>query len=136
MTLAAFDTSDIEPVVEQLRQEILHFLPMELSFQAIGSFLDSRIVYLSPTKTPELMAMHSSVHEVLREAIAPSSQYIPATWIPHLTIANRIDEDKLAEVYSYCLKHIKSLKAHIIAIKLIAISNDKEVNTLFEFSSE
>ncbi|WP_161979415.1 2'-5' RNA ligase family protein [Streptococcus sp. S784/96/1] len=134
ITLASFEVDDIDSVTNTLDSQLDAVLPIEISFQSLGSFLGSRIVFLSPTKTPDLISLHNQIHELLKGIIAPDSQYASANWIPHVTIANRIDEEKVEKVYSYCLNHLKVTKAHIAALKLIAISDDKEVSTICEYS--
>lgn len=134
ITLASFEVDDIDSVMNILDAQLDAVLPIEISFQSLGSFLGSRIVFLSPTKTPDLINLHNQIHALLKDVIAPDSQYAPAKWIPHVTIANRIEEDKVAKVYSYCLNNLTVTRGHIIAVKLIAISDDKEVSTIYEYS--
>ncbi|WP_367006257.1 2'-5' RNA ligase family protein [Streptococcus sp. ZY19097] len=52
ITLADFETIAVEEVLESLGDKLNLTLPLELSFQAIGSFWGSSIVFLGPTKTP------------------------------------------------------------------------------------
>lgn len=133
ITLASFEVDDIDSVIKILYSRLNPVLPLKITFQSLGSFLGTNIVYLSPTKTPDVMNLHSRIHELFKEIIEPDSQYAPLNWIPHLTIANRIDEDKLAEIYRYCLNQISNQDAFIINLKLIEIS-DNSTKTIFDYS--
>lgn len=134
ITLADFETDAIEEVLEKLTGKLHLSLSLDLPLQSIGSFLGSSIVFLSPTKTPELVKLHEQVHDLLGKLIASDSQYAPQIWVPHLTIANRIEEDKLAMIYTYCLKNLNMTRGQINALKVIAIDEQGQVKEICQFT--
>lgn len=135
ITLADFETIAVEEVLESLGDKLNLTLPLELSFQAIGSFLGSSIVFLGPTKTPGLAKLHKHIHDLLGQLVAVDSQYVPEVWIPHLTLANRIDEDKLTQVYAHCLNNLEMTRGQITAIKVIATDEQGQVKEVCQFTS-
>lgn len=68
ITLADFETDAIEEVLEKLTGKLHLSLSLALPLQSIGSF-----VFLSPTKTPELVKLHEQVHDLLGKLIASDS---------------------------------------------------------------
>lgn len=76
--------------------------------------------------------LHFDIHQQLSDYLSKDSLYSPNNWVPHLTIANRIAEDKMAKAYHYCLKHLSLSEGKVIGIKLISITPDNQVQDIFQ----
>ncbi|WP_367006256.1 hypothetical protein ABZ559_10130 [Streptococcus sp. ZY19097] len=79
--------------------------------------------------------MHKHIHDLLGQLVAVDSQYVPEVWIPHLPLANRIDEDKLTQVYAHCLNNLEMTRGKITAIKVIATDEQGQVKEICQFTS-
>lgn len=133
VTLASFETEDINVWVEKLRLCLSSYSRLSLHFNQLSSFLGARILTLNPIKTLELSQFHLAIHQVLAEAVSSASLYHPDNWIPHLTLANRVPEEKFVRAYAYCLERLRPLSAQMIAVKVIKIKENKQVETIFDY---
>lgn len=65
---------------------------------------------------PELLALHSAVHDVLAGAVrAPSAYHLPGWWVPHCVLAGGVDDTALAAGFA-ALHPVVPVRARIIAI--------------------
>lgn len=133
ITLASFDEgTPKDDIIKSLEDLTLPNSPIDISFTSIGSFINANIIFLSPIKNQQMTQLHSNIHRQLGTYIDKNSLYSPNNWVPHLTIANRIAEDKLDKTYHYCLKHLPIFKGKIIGIKLISITLNNQVQDVFQ----
>ncbi|WP_423831888.1 2'-5' RNA ligase family protein [Streptococcus equinus] len=133
ITLASFDEgTPKDDIIKSLEDLTLPNSPIDISFTSIGSFINANIIFLSPIKNQQITQLHSNIHRQLGTYIDKNSLYSPNNWVPHLTIANRIAEDKLDKTYHYCLKHLPIFKGKIVGIKLISITLNNQVQDVFQ----
>lgn len=133
ITLASFDEgTPKDDIIKSLEVLTLPNSPIDISFTSIGSFINANIIFLSPIKNQQMTQLHSNIHRQLGTYIDKNSLYSPNNWVPHLTIANRIAENKLDKTYHYCLKHLPIFKGKIIGIKLISITLNNQVQDVFQ----
>ncbi|UVF02722.1 2'-5' RNA ligase family protein [Streptococcus equinus] len=133
ITLASFDEGTTkDDIIKGLETLTLPDKPIDISFTSIGSFINANIIFFSPIKTPQMSKLHFDIHQQLSDYLSKDSLYSPNNWVPHLTIANRIAEDKMAKAYHYCLKHLSLSEGKVIGIKLISITPDNQVQDIFQ----
>lgn len=133
ITFASFDEgTPKDDIIKSLEDLTLPNSPIDISFTSIGSFINANIIFLSPIKNQQMTQLHSNIHRQLGTYIDKNSLYSPNNWVPHLTIANRIAEDKMAKAYHYCLKHLSLSEGKITGIKLISITPDNQVQDIFQ----
>jgi 2'-5' RNA ligase len=65
--------------------------PFEVQVSGYGVFGGpSPVLYLAVARRPELGALHGAIHAVMDElGFANNSYYEPATWLPHVTLAQQ-----------------------------------------------
>lgn len=97
---------------------------IDIKFNAISSFLNSGTLFLSPTVTNELIELHANHHRVFNQFNdVPNSVYLPNSWMPHCTIANRLSSEKLVEAFEYCSKLNDVIYGKIQEIAIIETFN-------------
>lgn len=103
---------------------------MYLSYSTLGTFINSGALFLSPNPTKKLIDFHSNYHNHFKKYSAFSNlMYHPERWIPHCTIANHLDDQKLLEALQFSTKRLESIQAEVQGISLIKIihQNNKRV---------
>ncbi|MGI8353313.1 2'-5' RNA ligase family protein [Niallia circulans] len=108
---------------------------VRVDFQTIGSFINTKTLFYSPTITEELLDLHSDHHRNFASFIDDEeSVYLPGKWVPHCNLANRLSEEKLKDAYNYCLKMDEKLKGEINRIGLIRIDSKKHAPLIYSES--
>jgi len=103
---------------------------IRLSYNTLGTFMNSGALFLSPNPTEELINFHSNYHNHFKKYNAFSNlMYHPERWIPHCTIANHLDDQKLLEALHFTTKRLESMQTEVQEISLIKIiyQNNKRV---------
>lgn len=97
VTFAAAGT--IPPRTAEALRADLRFLSLpDLWLYTLGTFPGREsALWLGAVVDAELLAVHSTVHDVLAGAVRqPSAYYLPGSWIPHCTLALELTADRLA----------------------------------------
>ena len=77
-----------------LRRVAAHFAPFTVRIIGLGAFTAFEpVLYLAVERTPELDALHATLWRELAAEVGvahePSPLYASASWIPHVTLAQR-----------------------------------------------
>ncbi|WP_064093503.1 2'-5' RNA ligase family protein [Rossellomorea aquimaris] len=124
LTLASYEDLNKERFMELMDTYYENKPAIPLSFQLLGTFINSGTLFLSPVVTEELMNLHLQHHQFFNLDGKEDSLYSPGKWIPHCTIANRLTQLKLLEAFNYCSSHSKILSGIIKEIALIELQYD------------
>jgi len=92
--------------------------------------MNSGALFLSPNPTKEIISFHSNYHNHFKKYISFSNpMYHPERWIPHCTIANHLDNQKLLEALQFSTTRLESIQTEVQEISLIKIihQNNKRV---------
>ncbi|WP_045520794.1 2'-5' RNA ligase family protein [Neobacillus niacini] len=124
ITLASYNSINIAEYVQQMDVFYKDKLTIDITFNSIGSFMNSGTLFFSPTVTKDLFDLHFNHHKEFEQFNDdPNSLYLPDRWIPHCTIANRLSLEELSEAFNYCSKRNKTLFAQIKELALIDVSD-------------
>lgn len=61
----------------------------------------------------------------------PISLYLPDSWIPHCTIANRLSQEKLTEAFNDCSKRHSTILGQIVEVALINVSDERQAPIIY-----
>lgn len=136
VTLASFENCDLPSLMVKMEKLVSSHLPLSLNASAIGSFLGTNIITLNPIKTAELSQFHAEIHQKLAGYVDENSLYAPVNWVPHLTLANRVDENTFLSAYDYCLKEVAPLSGQLIGLRIIQLDENQEMEVIYQISSE
>ncbi|KLV14435.1 hypothetical protein CHH55_23935 [Niallia circulans] len=135
ITIANYKEIPVRNFINKMRTFYKDKEKVRLDFQTVGSFINTKTLFYSPTITEELLDLHSNHHRNFASFIDDKeSVYLPGKWIPHCTLANRLSEEKLQDAYNYCLKINEKLKGEINRIGLIRIDSKKHVPLIYSES--
>ncbi len=95
----------LSPLIERLN-------PLPVSFTYLGIFPSpAPVVFLAPTVTRDLLALHAEVNRLLDEAgDTPDPFYLPDHWVPHCTLAVEFDAALISPAVEIARKMILPLK--------------------------
>jgi 2'-5' RNA ligase len=104
ISLSLHDEVDLglmERLIEEFaaRQSVI-----TIELHSLASFMtDECVLFLAPTATPELLALHDQFHRILTEnSIVSNEYYLPGKWMPHCTLDFELSREVLAEKFSIC----------------------------------
>jgi 2'-5' RNA ligase len=124
ITLASYETLDEKSFKLKMNEVYKEQKSIDLTFNSLGSFLNSGTLYLSPVMTKDLDALHFHHHRAFEEFSEHASPfYLPERWTPHCTLANRLSSGKLALAFTYC-SDISALIGKINKIGLIKVQGN------------
>jgi hypothetical protein len=101
LSLAVADELPPQPVADALAGLGLP-PPLALRFQFLGQF-PGGVLWLGPTPTAELLALHADVVARLDAAGIPIAElYRPGTWVPHSTLSMTARREAVARAVPVC----------------------------------
>ena len=129
ITIADYDNLEINKFIELSEKFYEEKQKVEISFNTLGTFINTGTLFIAPTLSNELLTFHSNHHKEFNEFDKnKNSFYLPSKWIPHCTIASRLDENKMIQAFSYCKSNLDKINCRLDEIALIEIHfNDKGV---------
>lgn len=135
ITLASYHSLDKLRFIEKLDDFYENKPEIDISFNSIGSFLNTGILYFSPNVTKNLIEFHENFHIQFKHFNDnPKSIYLPEKWIPHCTLANRLSPDKLVEAYNYCLYRNDTIVGKIRGIGIIEMVSKSNAPIIYSKS--
>ncbi|OXL85892.1 hypothetical protein BCV73_24550 [Paenibacillus sp. SSG-1] len=121
ITIAGYDSGiNIEQFIADFDRFYESQKQISITLSSLGTFLNSGALFLAPVPSKEFLEIHGNHHnyfEIYRASA--ETQYLPNNWIPHCTLANRLNEEKLKEATVYCTKRIEPLTTSIVEISVI-----------------
>lgn len=137
ITLADYYHLDEAAYLQKLEKFTKRSNSFSIVFSSIGTFPSNGTVFLAPVVTKELQEVHRSFHEYFEEFLDyEQSYYVPDKWVPHCTIANRLDEHKFLRVIEYMYGEFCVEQASLKAIKVIKIIYEDNHPISFETIGE
>jgi len=112
-----------EILVGMLRQFALDLVPFSSEFTQVGSFLELKYgtVFLQPNKGEEFKKIAISLYELL----LPNEKL--KNYIPHLTLAQKVDLDRVDEVKNRIREMKLYLKLYVHQIRLFKFDDDSGI---------
>ncbi|BCB03713.1 2'-5' RNA ligase family protein [Bacillus sp. KH172YL63] len=125
ITLGSYTELDKEAYIQSLETFYEGKEAVNLTFNTVGSFMNFGTLFLSPTVTKELLDFHSSHHDHFHSFQGTANHlYLPGSWIPHCTLANKLPPEKLAEGFKHCLERGDLIEGQVTSIALIELVDD------------
>ncbi len=116
ISFADFVLEDSKKLIELLNRITKEIKQIPVEFHQVNQFPGTTTLYYECEKTSTLLDAHTAMHLKLESFTNEKSYYIPKNWIPHATIASRL-EDKI-DLTKEKIKP-KVLKGHINRFVLI-----------------
>lgn len=129
ITIADYDSLAKDVLIEMLDSYYEDKYKVDICLNIIGTFIKTGTLFIAPALSTELWSFHKEHHDYFNEFDKDkSSLYLPGSWIPHCTIASRLNEETMLEAFKYCKKNIDKLYCQISEVALIEIElNEKGI---------
>lgn len=95
ITVSAFETDEVEKVIESLDLKLKDIKEGDLQWVSIGAF-NSRVIFLSVVLNQYLYKLSLSIYEGIESVpnVSVSRFYRPLQWLPHTTIGKKLSQDE------------------------------------------
>ncbi|QTC41801.1 2'-5' RNA ligase family protein [Bacillus sp. V3] len=122
LTLASYKELDKENYIRQMDIFYDENESFGVTFNHVGTFLNYNTLFLSPTMTQELLDFHTDHHKHFETFSTEANKlYEPGQWIPHCTLANKLEADGLSKAFHYCVDRVGLTEGKIEEIGLIEL---------------
>lgn len=124
ITFADYNELDVNLYTEKLKDFVVtQENVVSVTFPSVGTFPTNGTIFLAPTITDELLRFHQSFHDYFKSFHDnPKSYYVPGTWIPHCTIANRLNSNQFLSVMEYIYENFDVMRASMEKLKFIKVN--------------
>ncbi|MED1115005.1 2'-5' RNA ligase family protein [Bacillus paramycoides] len=124
ITIADYNELDVNLYIEKLKEFVAIQENMAaVTFPSVGTFPTNGTIFLAPTITDELLRLHHSYHNYFKTFHDNlNSYYVPGKWVPHCTIANRLNSNQFISVMEYIYEKFDLTTTSIEKLKLIKVS--------------
>lgn len=137
ITLADYYDLDEKAYLRKLEQLAECTNPFSVVFSSIGAFPSTGTVFVAPVMTKELQDVHRSFHEYLKEFLDyEQSYYVPNKWVPHCTIASRLDKSNFLRVIEHMYDEFRVEQALLKRIKVVKVTYENNQPSTFETIGE
>ncbi|GGH77161.1 2'-5' RNA ligase [Pullulanibacillus pueri] len=139
VTLASYNELNVDSFIGDAQEVYKNKAKFKILFHSLGTFLNSGLLFLAPTMTASLLEFHCNHHRGLTKYNDnPDSLYLPNSWAPHCTLANRLSPEKLKDAFLYCTQNLRPLQGEINEVALIQTiyENQKCVKAPIVFSKK
>lgn len=128
LTLLGMEDCNIKSAETCLKIMATHSRQFALCVGAVGIFpQEPATVYLSPTICPELQHVYLHLIENRKHFGSKfSPYYLPEAWIPHITLACRLNSNDLDKAASLVCAQFKPLIGRAHSIALVHIPSGEE----------
>ena len=98
VTLGCFFSDEQSDLLEKVGAFAKNITPFEVTFDAIGAF-EPYVLFASPVKDERLTQLNALLHESLLNSYEPAenANYLPDRWMPHCSLAVRLDAEQFAK---------------------------------------
>jgi len=102
---------------DALREDLRLLSIPRIWLSSLGAFSDSLV--LNAVVDTELLAVHSTVHDVLAKRVKqPSAYYLPGSWVPHCTLAQGLESAQVIAGFA-ALYPIEPISVRISEIAVV-----------------
>ena len=119
ITIGAFETNNENEVIKILDKKLKNFKSGEIIFASIGVFKSS-VVFLSPVLNEYLHNLSVNIYEDLKDIdnTIISKYYMPFQWMPHTTIAKKLNNEELFLAFQELEKNFNIFNGSVTKIGL------------------
>ena len=119
ITIGAFETNNENEVIKILDKKLKNFKSGEIIFASIGLFKSS-VIFLSPVLNEYLHNLSVNIYEDLKDIdnTIISKYYMPFQWMPHTTIAKKLNNEELFLAFQELEKNFNIFNGSVTKIGL------------------
>lgn len=131
VTLGMFKESHSINLPLQMESFASQFKPLPINMSHYGFFTTPhRIIYLGVTMTDPLYQLHRGLYQQLADELDTTALFVPATYVPHCTLAYDLQPEKLAIALDICQQFPLPI---ITVAKGVALVESESGQTIHEY---
>lgn len=129
ITLAIFKDIHTGNFEGKLHDFALNNRNFRLRLESIGIFpAEPGVVFLSPVFTDDLKLIHTRFYDSFKDALGDyMPYYLPGSWVPHCTVASRLQHDEIMKALSFLINEFKPMDVDVAEIGFIECDPVKEL---------
>ena len=130
ITIADFHTENIDNVIDALEKSIYDFKLGDVIWASLSSFVP-HVLFAAPVMNEYLLDTCVTINRIIKP-LAPhcgNGQYLPFQWVPHTTLASRLDSKSLSMAFNIALQRFSAIKGKCNRISLLQCSPVQEIKT-------
>lgn len=119
ITIASFETNQVEKVIELLDDKIHEMKRGTLQWVSIGVF-NPHVIYLAPVLSEYLHSLSVIVNETVSsiDNISMNRFYLPMQWMPHTTIAKKLSVEEMLLAFKALQNNFRMFNGAVTKIGL------------------
>ena len=118
ITISAFETLNVNEVVEVLENTFLNVKQNKIKCVTVGTF--PTVIFIQPVLNEYLHNISSIIYESI--ASIPDTKvsrfYRTFSWLPHVTIAKQLSEEQMRKAFDVLQKSFSVFEGEIVRIEL------------------
>ena len=127
VTLGIWDGLDLERAEAELARFAAETSSVQLTFASVGLF-PGVAVFLAPTVTVELLALHTAFHRrFARLGQAAWEHYRPGAWVPHCTLATDLEPDRFGDALAIAARAPLPLESGLVEVGIVEFRPVKQL---------
>ena len=97
--------------------------PVSMEMLSLGVFLSpEEVLYLSPTVSAELLALHAGIVDAVRQSGGAIGEYYePGRWVPHCSLAVGLDQERMAAAITLVRKRAEPVSGWVQSAVIVEI---------------
>jgi 2'-5' RNA ligase len=119
---------DIGQIIKTLDNNIEKFLKSKITFSFVGIF-NPAVVFVAPAMNNYLAGINNETINYLKDIknIEYDKNYIANKWIPHLTLATKLNKEEIVKSIEIATKEFKTFEGQVETISLVECNPYKEI---------
>jgi len=130
ITIADFQTDEINKIATEIDKNIANFSAGDVAWASLGSFAP-RVLFAAPVMNEYLLNACTKINRLIKP-LAPhcgGGHYLPFQWVPHTTLASRLDNDSLHKAFGVAIKNFSAVKGKCVKLMLIQCNQYEEIKS-------
>ena len=130
ITIADFHTEKISTIISAIEHNISIFEAGDVTWASLGSFVPS-VLFAAPVFNEYLLNSCTSINNLIKP-FAPHcgyGHYLPFQWVPHTTLASRLDSDSLRNAFNAASQIFTTTTGKCTKLSIVQCSPIKEIKT-------
>lgn len=119
LTILSFQLNNEQEVINKLKDSINYLYSDKIFYVSFGVFLPF-VIYITPVLNEYLMNISIELHKQLKQInnINFNNCYLPYNWLPHTTIAKKLNDEQIRQAFKILQKEFQPFQAKITRIAL------------------
>ena len=128
ITLSAFETRDVEPVIDKLSRAVKNMEKGRVQWATVGQFFPY-VIFLAPVLNEYLHGLSQRVYDSLSkiEDVSISPFYQPFQWLPHTTVGKTLSKEQMRKAFEVLQNSFGVFEGEVVEIGLAKTNPHRDI---------